>query len=303
MHIDQPYHEGERLVQERLNEEAEAQRNGRAISNSIVHGAFRFIENQPLAVIGSVSDGGKAHASLVFGEPGFAQVIDDRALELHLERTIVHEDDPCLQNLERDPRAGLLFIEPATRRRLRVNGRVQRDGNRLRIDVDEAYPNCPKYIRRRHLATRIGEASVNETRTAHGTTLGADEAALILGSDTFFVASSNPKGGVDVSHRGGEPGFTELVDERTLRIPDYPGNRMYNTLGNFAIHPEAGATFLDFESGRVLMLGGKAEIVWSVDGRETETMGTNRYWTLTIDEWRSFELPVRLEWESLEPES
>ena len=66
-----------------------------------------------------------------------------------------------------------------------------------------------------------------------------DEAAraLIAASDTFFVASrSRPElgveGGLDMSHRGGRPGFVG-VQGGTLAIPDFRGNRFYNTLGNF----------------------------------------------------------------------
>ena len=80
---------------------------------------------------------------------------------------------------------------------------------------------------------------------------------------------------------GGNPGFVTLVDDRTLRIPDYPGNSMFNTLGNFTANPRAGLIFLDFESHRTLQLTGRPEILYDVDGTAEETGGTNR-----PEDWR-----------------
>ena len=99
---------------------------------------------------------------------------------------------------------------------------------------------------------------------------------------------------MDASHRGGEPGFVELLEESTLSIPDYPGNHMFNTLGNLSLEPRAGVTFLDFETGRVLMATGTATIEFARPGNEQATGGTNRYWRFRVGEWCSFLLPVRL---------
>ena len=129
MHIHRPFHEGELLVQRRVDEEAEARRNGRGIADAIVPGAFRFVEAEPFVVLGSVAPGGATWASLVFGTPGFARVADARTVELDLERAALHAVDPLLADLAADPRVGMLFLEPETRRRLRVNGTVRREGS------------------------------------------------------------------------------------------------------------------------------------------------------------------------------
>ena len=42
------------------------------------------------------------------------------------------------------------------------------------------------------------------------------------------------------------------------------------------------------------------EILWERNGHEEETAGTNRFWRFSVDEWLSFELPIRLEWELLD---
>ena len=301
MRIDRPFHEGELFVQRRAGEEAGARHSGRAIADAIVPGAFRFVEAQQFVVLGSVAPGGATWASLVFGTPGFARVASERALELDLPQAALHPADPLLANLAADPRVGLLFLEPETRRRLRVNGTVRREGEHLAVTVAESYPNCPKYIRPRRLdAAELGAAE-RDGDVRRGAALDRDGLALVRKADTFFVASSNPAGHVDASHRGGEPGFVKLLDESTLSIPDYPGNHMFNTFGNLALNPSAGATFLDFETGRVLMATGTATIEFARHGHEQATGGTNRYWRLHVGEWISFVLPVRLRAELLEP--
>jgi predicted pyridoxine 5'-phosphate oxidase superfamily flavin-nucleotide-binding protein len=91
--------------------------------------------------------------------------------------------------------------------------------------------------------------------------LDARQGAAIAAADTFFIASWHPAGGADASHRGGRPGFVEVRDERTLEFPDYPGNNMFNTLGNLAGHPRAGLLFADFERGDLLQLTGRARVL------------------------------------------
>ena len=151
MQIETPYHEGEVLVQNRAGESEIGRRNGRAISDSIVKGALKFIAQQPMAVLGSVDRRQNVWASLLIGRPGF-MTADERAVEFDLTQTVRQPDDPLWINIEQAPRVGALVIELATRRRLRINGRVSRPGSdRLRLDVDESYPNRPKYIQRRHV--------------------------------------------------------------------------------------------------------------------------------------------------------
>src|SRR5262245_8801280 len=155
---------------------------------------------------------------------------------------------PILHQIAPGDHVGLLFIELATRRRLRVNGIVgKRLGDALWIRVAEAYPNCPKYIQRRELVSAADEKPApHPAPSAEGTVVDESLARLIRDADTFFVASAHPNGSVDCSHRGGKPGFI-TVEGNTLHIPDYPGNSMFGTLGNLVLNPRAGLTFIDFD--------------------------------------------------------
>ena len=84
---------------------------------------------------------------------------------------------------------------------------------------------------------------------------------MLEAADTFFIASTGGEYGVDVSHRGGPPGFVG-VEGATLTVPDYQGNRYFNTLGNLMLDPRAALLVVGFDSGDVLELRGRAEIVW-----------------------------------------
>ncbi len=301
MRIDSPFHEGELQVQERANELEEGARNGRVVADSIMKGALKFVAQQPMVVLGSVDDEQEVWASVLFGPPGFVTAPDERRVEFDLAHAGINEHDPFWRNIQHNPRIGALFLELATRRRLRINGTVERptDG-KLELNVAECYPNCPKYIQRRHIQFEAVERSETVPSAIGGHSLNREQAALIQASDTFFVASAHPQRGVDASHRGGPPGFVEVVDERTLRIPDYVGNSMFNTLGNFTVDPRAGLVFIDFELNRTLQLTGRTEILWDREDPTGRTGGTQRFWMLRIDRWLESETHAGLRWEFLD---
>lgn len=87
---------------------------------------------------------------------------------------------------------------------------------------------------------------------------------------------------MDISHRGGRPGFVR-VDQDTLTIPDFAGNRYFNTLGNTLLYPRASLLFPGFPHGDVLQVQGCTEIVWEVPENERMT-GAERLWRLKVSE-------------------
>ncbi len=298
-----PYHEGELRIQQLAGVPQEAGRIGRVISHTIIRGALNFIAQQSMAVLGSVDDDQNVWASILFGRPGFMTAPDEKTVEFDLSQAGINPHDPFWTNIEQNPGVGSLLIELATRRRLRINGEVSRpsaDRLHLALAVAESYPNCPKYIQRRRLTVlALDEPNTNSTHR-DGDVLGNDQQDLIRAADTFFVASAHPQRGVDASHRGGPPGFVNVLDERTLRIPDYIGNSMFNTLGNFNANPRAGLIFLDFDRNRTLQLIGRPEVLFDQDDAEGRTGGTRRFWLLKVERWREMSLPATLRWEFLD---
>jgi ferredoxin-NADP reductase len=301
MSISKLYHEGELAVQRRANESDMARMNGGAVGTTIPAGALRFIEQQPMAVIGSIGADGRVWASALFGQPGFLRSLDASTLEIDLSRPRSANDDPLWANLGENPNVGLLVIELGSRRRLRVNGRARKiSPERTIVDVERAYPNCPKYIQRRDWKIPATEAQLQAIPGTQGQELNDAQKTWITGADTFFVASAHPGHGVDISHRGGHPGFVKILNDRQLSIPDFAGNSMFNTLGNFASYPYGGLVFIDFEHGRLLQLTGRTEIVWDIDDPKEDTGGTRRYWQFEISDWQECTLPFRLDWELLD---
>lgn len=210
-------------------------------------------------------------------------------------------EDPLWNNINYKSQVGLLLIDLTSRRRLRINGVMrQAQAADYVIDVERVYPNCPKYIQRRQWKMPTAATTTSTKRSRRGKQLEAAQQIWIAQADTFFVASAHPEQGVDASHRGGLPGFVQVLDQVRLRIPDYAGNSMFNTLGNFVSYPYAGLVFLDFDSGRVLQLSGRPGILWDLDDPQGNTGGTRRYWEFKLEEWRERELPFRLAWELLD---
>jgi hypothetical protein len=75
------------------------------------------------------------------------------------------------------------------------------------------------------------------------------------------VATADPDGGLDVSPRGDPAGFVRILDERTLLIPDRPGNRIGDTLTNLLADPRIGLLFLIPGVGDTFRVNGRATIV------------------------------------------
>jgi uncharacterized protein len=161
-------------------------------------------------------------------------------------------------NLGAHPDLGILAFDPRTRRRLRFNGRGRLAPEGLFLQVHQVYGNCQKYIQKRRI---VAESSAVPGPVRHSESLDTGQAALVARADTFFIATWHPEGGADASHRGGRPGFVKVLDERTLAFPDYPGNNMFNSLGNIAGHPRAGLLFAAFLTGDVIQLTGRARIL------------------------------------------
>ena len=75
------------------------------------------------------------------------------------------------------------------------------------------------------------------------------------------VATARPDGGLDVSPRGDPPGFVWILDERTLLLPDRPGNRIADTLTNLLEDPRIALLFLIPGVGDTFRVNGRARIV------------------------------------------
>jgi uncharacterized protein len=296
MGVHHSFHEGERAVQAQAGETAIANRNAAMLSDTVVGGARPFIAQQFMVVLGSSDAAGAVWASVVFGKPGFLHTDDGSAIAMDVPQDERDDADPVWDNMAANPEVGMLFIELGSRRRYRVNGAVRRfDADGAEVAIREAYPNCPKYIQRRALR-RLGAPRL-PGQAAGGTVLRGAVEQIVRQADTLFVASRHAAGGADVSHRGGRAGFVEVVDDRTLRLPDFRGNSLFNTLGNLTLDGRAGLCIPDFEHGQVLQLTGTATVLLDQEDPEGRTGGTGRFLEFSIARWILRDTPQPMAWD------
>ncbi|AEU34470.1 pyridoxamine 5'-phosphate oxidase family protein [Granulicella mallensis] len=276
-----PFHEGERRVQRRVGGTEEADRNSPMISPYIPAGAIPFLQQQSLLVL-AVLDKGAMWCLPVAGKAGWMAASRD-TLYLDLEQTIDPVDERILRAAEDRQLVGGVVLDFATRRRLRVNGRLEKPSDKLMVlSVAEAYPNCPKYITQRALAW-------SKDAPAHalleGESLTREQRDAFEKTDVFFIATQHPERGLDASHRGGNPGFVVSPSDRTIRFPDYAGNNLFNTLGNLEIDARVGLLLPDFNNGTALAISGTASVSYEDQGRA-------RWTTVTVQRWTQMRLPV-----------
>ncbi|GAA1226587.1 pyridoxamine 5'-phosphate oxidase family protein [Kitasatospora nipponensis] len=272
-------HTGEREVRRRAGLDRPGYR-GPSKFRQIPAVAADFLADQPMLVLGAADAQGRLWAGLLTGRPGFLRAEpgsrDDPAPD---GPALGPKPDPVLDTLTVEARplpgdplaaaldvpaaaggtqVGLIAIEPARRRRMRLNGSATATGSGLRVTLDQVFSNCPKYIQDRSWRL-VDEPS---SPPVHGTELTLRQQLLISTADTFFLTTADRDGELDASHRGGNPGFVRVEGPDRLVFPDYVGNAMFCTLGNLLENPAAGLLFLDWETGTTLQLSGTASTDW-----------------------------------------
>lgn len=295
--MHEPFHEGELWMQDRLGDQALAARNAAVLSTAIPAWAMPFVPEQRLLALVATDADGDLWNTLLIGAPGFLDPLDGTRVRVSGIHELLGANDPVAPLLERGAKIGMLIIDLATRKRLRLNGAIDiRESGVLELAIAEAFPNCTRYIQRREIDPNSASESIEGTPVSRGIAVGPDQIALIHRVDTCFVGSRHPDGRHDVGHRGGEPGFLQVLTDGRVRIPDYPGNGMYQSFGNFHLDPRAAMCVPDFLNGLLLQLTGTASLEFDApDDPAQPTGGTGRYWTFTIASWIERPLPELLE--------
>jgi predicted pyridoxine 5'-phosphate oxidase superfamily flavin-nucleotide-binding protein len=305
-----PFHTGEKAMQARTGMSERMDSIGGQIIRSYMPDQHRqFFSQLPFMIIGSVDQQGQPWASVIAGKPGFIASPSPTALEF---MTQAITGDPLQNNLQVGAPLGLLGIELPTRRRNRMNAHISHASDSgFSISVDQSFGNCPQYIQTRSVTyTQRQQPVINDKNITHFSTLDDSAQRWIAEADTFFVSSyvpadNNPDTeGVDVSHRGGQAGFIKVQGD-TLTIPDFSGNFLFMTLGNFVINPKAGLLFIDFQSGDLMMLTGSVTILAEDDPEIKDIQGAERGWTFTLEHGVRIEnaLPFQFEFGEYSPRS
>jgi predicted pyridoxine 5'-phosphate oxidase superfamily flavin-nucleotide-binding protein len=256
-------HPGEVSVRQRAGSKRHGIGSGH-VGGTIPDIARGFVDGARLAALAVVDEHGGIHADVLAGAAGFLHAPDTRTLEIAAVPPLTAP--LFVPGVERT--AGLIVLEPWTRRRMRVNGRAAHGGLGLLLQADQVYANCPKYIQTRTVVEADQAAAPYCSRERQTSTPGSGrlgevtQRELIGDTDTFFLATYAPGHGADMSHRGGNPGFVTVVDDTHLSWPEYPGNSMYMSLGNLLSEPRCAIVFPDWSTGRTLHLRGRAFADW-----------------------------------------
>ncbi len=270
-----PFHTGELALQARVGVRERMEEIGPKVIRDQMPDQHRELFGKlPTLLLGAQDDQGQPWATMLHGPAGFVTSPDARTLRVQARPA---SDDPVAPWLSEGAAVGLLGLEFHTRRRNRANGRVRAlGGEGFEVQVLQSFGNCPKYIHARRPEAVEPRPTPQAQRL--GPALDGPSFALLRRTDTLFIASAssakagqastNAKSeGVDVSHRGGRPGFVHVATgPRGLRLtlPDYQGNFFFNTLGNLLAWPRAGLLVPDFDDGSLLHLAAEASL--SFDG-------------------------------------
>lgn len=300
------FHDGERFVQRKAGVNEAINARGQKLIRTFMPDQHRkFFENLPLITLGVIDRRGMPSALMLDGEPGFIQSPGPETLAIQ-----ARQDQLISSNCDIQPghKIGLVGLELSTRRRNRMNGTVTEiNQNRLVIHADQSFGNCARYIQKRDVkvktkSIRQGNAPSIKQRDA----LSNEDILAIERADTFFIASrsesisNDPRAGIDVSHRGGKPGFVRVLADGRLIFPDFSGNKFFNTLGNIQIDSRVGLLFPDFQSGSTLHVSGHAEIVWDGTALD-EFVGAERLVVITVGDVTASDGSLALRGELTEP--
>ncbi|KAL6923410.1 hypothetical protein ACHAPO_001576 [Fusarium lateritium] len=274
------WHEGEIAMHEQLNVPK--------LDNPTFPGlADRYgmrVMHSPLVALGTLDDKGRPWTTIWGGERGFARPVAQDVLALN--SSVDTRYDPVFRALwdgidEEGVKQGAinrpndgdgkemsgLAIDLETRDRVKLAGKMVAGATidegktvQLAMAVTESLGNCPKYLNKKDIVPHIMEPELVSEKLP----LPQDALDIVAAADMLFLSSTNGNA-MDTNHRGGSPGFIRVIkneeDGVEFIYPEFSGNRLYQTLGNFKVNPRVGAAIPDYNNANVLYLTGTASVL------------------------------------------
>lgn len=231
------YHVGQRAIQQEAKSTIIADK-----LSSWVGPVARNAERADLIVLAKLD----AHKELqITVMSGAAPLVSAQEIE---EEILIHLPQALADHIPPDTLIGGIVISPSEYARSRIYGRLKQADGVLELRCQNAVTNCRKYIYP-SIATgqtpQIGPAS-RQSRAADD----PDVIRILSTAVTSFLATAQPDGTPDVSHRGGEPGFLEY-NPATCRIEwiDYFGDGVFMSAGNIRASGTFSLLVFDLETG------------------------------------------------------
>ena len=294
------FHQGEHIAQTRVGMRDKLEEMGKRFIRPYFLDQHRdFFAQLPFVVISACDEKGLPWVSLLAAKPGFITSVDDQHLHFAAQPVA---GDALASSLATSPvngtQVGVIGIELHSRRRNRANGVLtQVSDSSLLFKVSQSYGNCPQYITPRQWR----QVETNQGATVeHHLQLNEITQQWISQADTLFIASNSAIdsadiGSMDASHRGGEPGFVTVINQSELVLPDYRGNNFFNTIGNLILNPKIGLLFIDFATGSMLQITGRAVLDWESDDIK-QYPGAQRLIRIEIDQVIQLNNALSLRW-------
>ncbi|KAF5013823.1 hypothetical protein FDECE_180 [Fusarium decemcellulare] len=237
-----------------------------------------------LVALGTLDNQGRPWTTVWGGERGFARPVAEGVLAFNSAVDTRHDpvfralwdgvdDDGVQQGAINRPNDGEgktmagLSIDLETRDRVKLAGKMiagatveEGKAVQMAMAVTESLGNCPKYLNKKDIVlSEMKPELVSETLQ-----LPQEALDLIASADMLFLSSTNGHT-MDTNHRGGSPGFIRVIknehDGLELIYPEFSGNRLYQTLGNFKVNPLVGIAIPDFNNANVVYLTGTASVL------------------------------------------
>ena len=281
------YLKGQQALQKITGEEEIAKSRIPMLREELHPRSIKFIESQIFAFLGSEDVDGDIWLSLLVGERGFIHVPSLQEIKLDLSKVLTTREDIFYKNIKTNSTVGLLFHEAIRRARYRAWAKASEVDGHLSFAIRMGYPSCPKHIQKEEIKLPESVATKTKARQEKGTILGQFEKEWISKAHTFFITTQTENGDIESSHRGGDPGFIEILEDGKLRVPDYFGNSIYSTLGNIYVNPKAALLFVDYEKGETLQITGTAALQFDQNSEYDlyKSGDTGRFWTFESKRW------------------
>ena len=126
--------------------------------------------------------------------------------------------------------------------------------------------------------TRRGSREGYARMEARGTARTAADASLkkfIVNTRSFYIATASSDGQPYIQHRGGPPGFLQVLDDQTLAFADFSGNKQYISTGNLDENPKAMIFIMDYCTRHRVKIWGTAKVVENDDALIEKLMPDN----------------------------
>lgn len=284
-------HEGELSIQRRRQVPPQLSASlAQAIHDEMPRQLVQFYRGLPFLPLGVTDAEGRPWATLLCNPETSAPS------SAHLQvRARVNAEDPFVKAVLANSTGAFagVAIDFTQRMRVKLAGLVEAavvdKGPTLTLTLrtNEHMGNCPKYI----TARQLRPTRRTPTTTALGGSLSDEAKAALLQASTVFIATRHVdhdprETDMGFNHRGGPPGFVRVFQDARgthLVLPDYSGNRFYQSLGNVETDPVMGLAVPDFSTGALLQLTGRAKNLFDAEAAAVMP-GASLVTLITVDE-------------------